>query len=408
MATTAEQAPIDDDRRAKRNVLVLVIASAILGAQMPIHFTLGGLSGQILAENKNFATLPISATVFVSMFAAPAIAAIMGRYGRTTGFLIGSVGGAIGAALSAYALLQGEFWILLLGSAFSGVYMATNGQYRFAAADTASPAFRPYAISWVMAGGLAAAVIGPQIANFLGDALAPAPFAGAYVAVLGLTVIAAPFFFLLDIPRPKRKSEGGHSGRPLREILAVPQVRTAIICAMVSYALMNLVMTATPLAVVGCGFAPTVAGNVVMAHVLAMFAPSFFTGNLIARFGAPRIVATGLAILFITGIVAISGQSEYHFFIALILLGLGWNFGFIGATDMLTAAHRPEERAKVQGFNDFCVFGMVTVASLSSGALLNGFGDVVTGWQAVNYAIAPFIALAGAALIWLSFKRKAA
>ena len=408
MATTAEQAPIDDDRRAKRNVLVLVIASAILGAQMPIHFTLGGLSGQILAENKNFATLPISATVFVSMFAAPAIAAIMGRYGRTTGFLIGSVGGAIGAALSAYALLQGEFWILLLGSAFSGVYMATNGQYRFAAADTASPAFRPYAISWVMAGGLAAAVIGPQIANFLGDALAPAPFAGAYVAVLGLTVIAAPFFFLLDIPRPKRKSEGGHSGRPLREILAVPQVRTAIICAMVSYALMNLVMTATPLAVVGCGFAPTVAGNVVMAHVLAMFAPSFFTGNLIARFGASRIVATGLAILFITGIVAISGQSEYHFFIALILLGLGWNFGFIGATDMLTAAHRPEERAKVQGFNDFCVFGMVTVASLSSGALLNGFGDVVTGWQAVNYAIAPFIALAGAALIWLSFKRKAA
>jgi len=185
-------------------------------------------------------------------------------------------------------------------------------------------------------------------------------------------------------------------------------VRAAIICAMVSYALMNLVMTATPLAVVGCGFSPDLAADVVMAHVLAMFAPSFFTGSLIARFGAEKIVATGLGLLALCAGVAIAGVTEYHFFIALILLGLGWNFGFIGATDMLTSAHAPEERATIQGFNDFCVFGMVTIASLSSGALLNGFDDVVTGWQAVNYAEAPFLALALGALIWLALKGRRA
>ena len=191
----------------------------------------------------------------------------------------------------------------------------------------------------------------------------------------------------------------------MREILAQPRVRAAIICAMVSYALMNLVMTATPLAVVGCGFSPDAAGTVVMAHVLAMFAPSFFTGHLIARFGATRIVMVGLALLALTAVVATSGETMGHFLAALILLGLGWNFGFIGATDMLTSSHEPEERAKVQGLNDFLVFGMVTVASLSSGALLNGFdGDVVAGWRAVNYAEAPFLALAAGALIWLWIK----
>ncbi|MEL6794663.1 MAG: MFS transporter, partial [Pseudomonadota bacterium] len=194
------------------------------------------------------------------------------------------------------------------------------------------------------------------------------------------------------------------AGRPMREILAQPRVQTAIICAMVSYALMNLVMTATPLAVVGCGFSPDVAGTIVMAHVLAMFAPSFFTGHLIARYGATRIVFVGLVLLGLTAVVATSGTTFWHFLTALILLGLGWNFGFIGATDMLTSAHEPGERAKVQGLNDFLVFGMVTIASLSSGALLNGFDDVVTGWNAVNYAEAPFLALAAGALIWLWVK----
>ncbi|MEL7465907.1 MAG: MFS transporter [Pseudomonadota bacterium] len=398
----AADAPLDQDQTARKNVVILAIASAVLGAQMPVHFTLGGLSGQILATDKTLATLPISATVFCSMLSAPIIAMLMGRYGRTFGFMLGSIGGAIGAALCAWALLQGSFPLLLVGSAFVGVYMAAQGQYRFAAADTASASFRPKAISYVMAGGLAAAVIGPQIiVPFFRDALAPAPFAGAYLAVVVLNLIAAPILLLLRIPRPKRKVRGEVAGRPMREILAQPRVQTAIICAMVSYALMNLVMTATPLAVVGCGFSPDVAGTIVMAHVLAMFAPSFFTGHLIARFGATRIVFVGLVLLGLTAVVATSGTTFWHFLAALILLGLGWNFGFIGATDMLTSAHEPEERAKVQGLNDFLVFGMVTIASLSSGALLNGFDDVVTGWNAVNYAEAPFLALAAGALIWL-------
>ncbi|MEO0363668.1 MAG: MFS transporter [Pseudomonadota bacterium] len=402
------EAPAADDRLARRNVVILALASALLGAQMPVHFTLGGLSGQVLAPDKTLATLPISATVFCSMISAPLIALLMGRYGRVSGFMLGSLGGALGAALNAYALLTGDFALLLAGSGLVGVYMAAQGQYRFAAADTASPGYRPKAISLVMAGGLAAAVIGPQIiVPLFREALAPTPFAGAYAVVVALNLLAAPMLLLLRIPRPPRRARGAPSGRPLREILAVPRVRAAIVCAMVSYALMNLVMTATPLAVVGCGFSPDMAGSVVMAHVLAMFLPSFFTGHLIARFGAERIVAAGLALLGLTAAVALTGVEIERFFFALILLGIGWNFGFIGATEMLTASHEPAERAKVQGFNDFLVFGLVTVASLSSGALLNGFDDVVAGWSAVQYAVAPFLALAGAVLIWLWLKPKA-
>ena len=409
MTDAASQAPIPaDDAVAKRNVLILALASALLGAQMPVHFVLGGLAGQLLAENKALATLPISATVFCSMFAAPMIAQIMGRYGRMAGFFVGAGGGAIGAGISALAIMQGSFGLLLAGSGLTGIYMAAQGQFRFAAADTATPAFRPKAISLVMAGGLAAAVIGPQMVQIFRESLAPIPFAGAYLAVVALNILASPLLLLIRIPRPARKIKGQQVGRPLREILAIPRVRAAIICAMVSYALMNLVMTATPLAVVGCGFSPDLAADIVMAHVLAMFAPSFFTGNLIARFGAEKIVATGLLLLALCAGVAISGVTEYHFFVALVLLGLGWNFGFIGATEMLTSSHAPEERSTIQGFNDFCVFGMVTVASLSSGALLNGFTDVVDGWQAVNYAEAPFLALALGALVWLAIKRKRA
>ncbi len=406
--TPAPSPIVADDTVAKRNVLILAMASALLGAQMPVHFILGGLAGQMLAENKALATLPISATVFCSMFAAPVIAQVMGRYGRMAGFFLGTGGGAVGAGVSALAIIQGSFGLLLVGSAFTGMYMAAQGQFRFAAADTATAAYRPKAISLVMAGGLAAAVIGPQMVQIFRESLAPIPFAGAYLAVVALNILASPLLLLIRIPRPARRIKGQQVGRPLREILAVPRVRAAIICAMVSYALMNLVMTATPLAVVGCGFSPDLAADIVMAHVLAMFAPSFFTGNLIARFGAEKIVATGLALLALCAVVAISGVTEYHFFVALVLLGLGWNFGFIGATEMLTSSHTPEERSTIQGFNDFCVFGMVTVASLSSGALLNGFSDVVSGWQAVNYAEAPFLALAFGALIWLLLKGKRA
>ncbi|MFN3614399.1 MAG: MFS transporter, partial [Rubrimonas sp.] len=214
---TSAEAP--DDRVARRNVAILVAAQAILGAQLPIMFILGGLSGQILAENKALATVPISVTVLSTMFAAPAISALMGRYGRRPGFLLGALGGAVGAGLGAWALLIGSFPLLVSGAAFTGVYMAAQGFYRFAAADAASPAFRPKAISWVMAGGLLSAVLGPELVKLTRDMLAPAPFAGAYVAAAGLNIVGFWLFLLLREPRPTIRASDGPRGRPLSEIV---------------------------------------------------------------------------------------------------------------------------------------------------------------------------------------------
>ena len=392
------------DAKARRNVTILVLAQAILGSQMPMIFTIGGLAGQSLASNLCFATLPISLIVMGSMIWATPMSAVMQRFGRRTGFFVGTTGGTIGAIICAYALTQSSFPLFLLGSFFTGIYMSAQGFYRFAAADTASPAFRPKAISYVMAGGLASAVIGPQLVNATNEATV-VPFLGAYLTVIIINLVGSTLFLFLDIPAPEAPHEDAPKGRTRRELLKDPIIAVAIICAMVSYALMNLVMTSTPLAVVGCGFEQDMAGNIVTAHVLAMYLPSFFTGHLIARFGTRKIIATGLSILALAGIVALQGVALENFFIALILLGVGWNFGFIGATTMLAGAHRIEERGRVQGLNDMIVFGCVTIASLASGGLMNcSGGNTVEGWSAVNLAMVPFLALAGASLIWLMLR----
>jgi predicted MFS family arabinose efflux permease len=395
-----------DDSRAKRNVFILVMAQAILGAQMPMIFTIGGLAGQSLASNPCFATLPISLIVLGSMLAATPVSAIMQKYGRRAGFWLGAGCGAIGGAVGAYGLYLASFPIFLLGSFITGVYMSAQGFYRFAAADTASDAFRPKAISYVMAGGLASAIIGPQLVKVTSQAMV-IPFLGTYLAVIAVNVLGSALFFFLDIPRPKPPAATDDRGRSRRELLATPVIAVSVICAMVSYALMNLVMTSTPLAVVGCGFEQNIAADVVSAHVLAMYVPSFFTGHLIARFGVRTIVALGLVILGAAGVVALQGVQLENFFIALVLLGVGWNFGFIGATTMLAASHGPHERGRMQGMNDLIVFGGVTVASLSSGGLMNcSGGDAMVGWASVNLAMAPFLMLAGGALIWLALRPK--
>ena len=404
----SEAAYIPDDARAKRNVMILVMAQAILGAQMPMIFTIGGLAGQSLATNLCWATLPISLIVLGSMLAATPVSAIMQKYGRRTGFLIGTTAGAIGGAIGAYGLYVASFPIFLLGSFITGIYMSGQGFYRFAAADTASDAFRPKAISYVMAGGLLSAVIGPQLVKVTAESMV-IPFLGTYLAVIAVNVIGSGLFFFLDIPTPKPPAHDAPKGRSRMDLLKTPAVAVAVICATVSYALMNLVMTSSPLAVVGCGFATNDAANVVTAHVLAMYAPSFFTGHLIARFGVERIVGLGLVILAGAGGVALMGVELEHFFIALILLGIGWNFGFIGATTMLAANHAPHERGRVQGMNDLIVFGGVTMASLSSGSLMNCSGGTAQeGWMAVNMAMLPFLVLATGALIWLAMQPKEA
>jgi MFS family permease len=392
---------IHNHRRARRNVIVLILAQAVLGAQMPMIFIIGGLAGQSLASNICFATLPITLIVLGSMLSATPVSAIMQRFGRRTGFAIGALGGALGALVGAYGLYVASFPIFLAGSFLTGVYMSAHGFYRFAATDTASDAYRPKAISYVMAGGLASAIIGPQLVKLTADAYV-IPFLGTYIAVIAINVIGVFLFLFLDIPKPPLPEVDAPKGRSRIELLRTPRIAVAVICALVSYALMNLVMTSTPLAVVGCGFDKADVANVVSGHVLAMYAPSFFTGHLIARFGVERIVGLGLAILGLSGLVALSGVELENFFVALILLGIGWNFGFIGATSMLANAHAPHERGRMQGLNDLLVFGGVTFASFSSGGLMNcSGGTAVEGWAAVNLAMIPFLALAGAALIWL-------
>jgi hypothetical protein len=405
--TDASLSPTDEDRendrRAKRNVTVLVAAQAILGSQMPMIFVVGGLAGLMIAPSPALATIPISLIVFGSMTTAPWLSAVMQRFGRAAGFFVGALGGGIGAAFAAWGLWIDSFPLFLFGSYLTGIYMSAQGFYRFAAADTASEAFRPKAISYVMAGGLLSALIGPQLVKVTNDATV-VPFVGTYVAVIVINLVGAALFLALDVPKPKPPAPDAPAGRTRMELLRDPKIAVAIICGMVSYALMNLTMTSTPLAMVGCGFSTSTAADVVSAHVIAMFAPSFFTGHLIARFGAMRIVAIGLFLLALAGGMALTGVELYQFFGALILLGVGWNFGFIGATAMLTQAHSVEERGRVQGLNDFLVFGCVTFASLSSGVLMNLGGDVVAGWNAVNLAMIPFLALAGGALIWLAMR----
>ncbi len=392
------------DTRARRNVAVLVAAQAVIGAQMPMIFTIGGLAGQSLAPSPCFATLPISLIVLGSMLAATPMSAFMQRFGRRAGFVLGACGGMAGAAVGAWGLIAASFPIFLAGALLTGLYMSAQGFYRFAAADTASAEFRPKAISYVMAGGLLSAVIGPQLVKVTAQAMV-VPFLGTYLAVVVLNLVGLAIFPLLDIPRPARPAQDAPRGRNRRDLITTPRIAVAVICATVSYALMNLVMTSTPLAVVGCGFHTADAANIVTAHVLAMYVPSFFTGWVIARMGVEKVIGTGLMILAGAGAVALTGADLTHFFGALILLGIGWNFGFIGATTMLAAAHAPEERGRMQGLNDMIVFGGVTLASLASGGLLNCSGGTPqAGWHAVNLMMAPLLVLAGGALIWLAFR----
>ncbi len=400
---TAEDSPPLIDPRARpaapavRAVAILTWAQAVLGAQMPVHIILGGLAGALLTDTPALATLPVSLTVAGSMLGAPLMSWLMGRIGRRPGFLLAALCGAASGAIAAEAILARDFWMLCAGTALAGVYLAAQNLYRFAAVDLASPAFRPKAIGWVMAGGLVAAVLGPQIVKETTDWLAPVPYAGAYYALVVLNLVGALPLLALDIPLPPRPARGRAGGRTMREILRDRRIAVAMLCGMVSYALMSLVMTSTPLAMIACGFVTTDAAGVVQLHVLAMYGPSFVTGPLIARFGAPRVIATGLACLAAASMAALSGIEIENFAIALLLLGVGWNLGFIGATAMLAEAHAPEERARVQGLNDFLVMGLVTVASFASGALF-----ATIGWEAVNLAILPVLATAAGALIWLT------
>ena len=378
---------IEHLKQAKQTALTLAAAQSFIGSTQPICISLGGLAGfYLLGADKTLATMPVTTfNLGVALGALPA-AMLMRAIGRRYGFSAGALIVSLGAATAALALLIHSFWIFALGLAIIGVGGSFQQQYRFAAADAAPKAFKSQAISWVLCGGILAAIIGPQSAILTKDLMAPVSYAGAFLSAVVLGLIGTAILLTLK-PAPKvvdEPDDPSDDERPLRTIIAQPRFLVSFLCAVVTYALMAFVMTGAPLAMVACGHSADDATLGISWHVLAMFGPSFFTGKLIARFGKEAIVATGLLLLIGCSIVALSGLGLWQFWIALILLGVGWNFGFIGSTAMLTDAYRPSEKNKVQGIHDFALFSFVAVASLASGATLNAYG-----WDMINWIVFP-------------------
>jgi predicted MFS family arabinose efflux permease len=383
-----------DDHLARRNALVLAVTQALAGGNSTVLVATAGIVGTILAPDKSLATLPISIYVLGMWMGTLPLGALARRLGRRNALQIGTVCGVLTGLICCLAVLQGSFLLFNVGAVFSGLYASAHQSYRFAAADTASEAFRPKAISWVLFGGVVAAVVGPQLVIATQDLWPPYLFAATYVGQSALALISAGVLMFTNIPKPPPRSAAG-DGRPLSEIAKQPRFVVAVACGVAAYSTMNLLMTSAPLAMVMCNHSVTDATLGLQWHVLGMYAPSFATGALISRFGLERITGAGLALIIVAAVIGIAGISLWHFWIALALLGVGWNFAFIGATTMVTHCHRPNERNKVQAFNDFLVFGSMAIGSFSSGALLVSFG-----WSMVNEVAFPVVLAATALLVW--------
>lgn len=386
-----------DDRLARRNALVLAVGQALAGGNNTVIVATSAIIGVVLAPDKGLATLPITMMVFGMWLGTVPLGLLVRRYGRRNALQVGSLFGVLSGLISCVAVLVGSFSLLLLGTFCGGLYAAAHQSYRFAAADTASEAFRPKAISWVLAGGIFAAIIGPQLVIFTKDLLSPYLFAATFIGQSVCALLAAAVLQFVKIPPQRQHHAQPH--RPLKQIALTPRFMVAACCGMVSYAMMNMVMTSAPLAMVGCGHSVTDAALGIQWHVLGMYGPSFFTGTLIARFGVERVTATGLLLLFLAAIVGVAGISVAHFWTNLVLLGVGWNFAFIGATTMVTQCHRPHERTAVQSLNDFLIFGSMAVSSFASGQMLAKFG-----WETVNEVVFPTVFIAAGLLAWLALR----
>jgi MFS family permease len=377
----------------RRNVGILAANQALFLVAAITVMTLSGIVGQRLAPTPALATLPIAMMMIGVVLAALPASLLMKRVGRRTGFIIGAlVGGAGGGALSVWAIALESFWLFSAGNLLLGLYQAFANYHRFAAADAASPPFESRAISLVLAGGVLAAFLGPLNASRTNELLAGFPDAGPYAVIVTLAIVGAALYTGLRIPNDEEARTGQQ--RPMREIRADPALSVALLAATVGYTIMILVMTATPLAMQHVGFGLPDAATVMQWHVLGMFAPSFVTGHLIARFGFPNILLAGAAVLAGSVGVAVSGQARVHFWVALILLGIGWNFLFVGGSALLATAHTPAERGKVQGINELVIFAAVAVGSLLAGALLHS-----AGWVALNLVMLPPLA-ATACVTW--------
>jgi MFS family permease len=374
------------------NVIRLAIAQALAGANSTVVYATGAILGHMLAPDKALATLPVSLLV-VGMAASTLPAGGMARrYGRRAAFLAGTACGVIVGLLSAAAVILGSFWLFCAATFFGGAYQAVVLSFRFAVADGVRPELRPRAMSAVMAGGVFAGVLGPQLVTYTMNLWQPYLFAATFLAQAGVALVSAFILWGVDLPRPAAVAETA-AGRSLAEIARQPRFIAAVACGAVSYMLMTLLMTSAPLAMKFCGLSQETANLGLQWHVIGMYGPSFFTGRLIARFGAARVVTTGLLLIAGAAGAGLTGTEIAHFWVSMILLGIGWNFGFLGASALVLECHRPEERTRVQPLNDFLVFGTMVIATFASGGLLTGYGWATVCWIAFPPLLIAWFAL---------------
>ncbi len=383
------------------NVARLAIAQALAGANATIIFATGAVIGNTLAPSAALATLPVSVFVVGTAAATLPAGAIAARYGRRAVFLLGTGCGVLVGLLACAAVLLGSFWLFTFATLFGGAYMAVTATFRFAAADCAPPERRARALSLVMAGGLFAGVIGPQLVTHTMYIWSPFLFAATFLAQAVVAILAGFVLAGVQLPPPKRGESS--RGRPLATVARQPRFVAAVMAGVISYLIMNFIMTSAPLAMRLCGLSQEDANLGIQWHVIAMYAPSFFTGRLIARFGAPRVVAAGLLLTACSAGVGLSGITVAHFWATLVLLGIGWNFGFVGASALVLETHRQDERTRVQSFNDFLIFGCMAIGSFASGGLLNSYG-----WEMVCWVSIPPLAIAGVTLWATGRQRRAA
>jgi MFS family permease len=399
--TTQTAASVTGDRLARPNALVLAVAQGLAGGNNIVIVSTAGIIAGTFAGDRALATVPASTMIAGMWLGTLPVGYLAKTYGRRTAYLVGAFFGGLAGLTLALAAYLGSFQLLCVGAGFGGFYASAHQSYRFAAADTASEAFKPKAISWVLAGGIFAGLFGSQLVIATKDIWPQYLFAASYLAQTATAILAAFVLMFLRVPARAAAATPVGEGRPLLELFAQPRLIVAVLCGVASYSMMNLVMTSAPVAMVDCNHSITDATLGLQWHVMAMFGPSFFTGAVIARFGIDRVIWAGLAIMAAATVVAIAGQTVWHFWGALVLLGIGWNFAFIGATAMVTQCHRANERNKVQAVNDFLVFGSMAIGSFSSGHIL-----AIYGWTMVNEVALPIIVAAGVLLAAVTVARR--
>jgi MFS family permease len=383
-----------------RNVLVLASLQALLIANNAIAATLNVLVGHALASDKSLSTLPVTSWVVGSALSTFWASSFMRRRGRRAGFATGAAFGIAGTVLCAAAIQAQSFWSFVAGTAVLGVYNAFGAYHRFAAAEAVAEDARARAISHVLLGGLVGGVVGPLTTRYTVHAL-PAEYLGAFLSLIGFMVVALVVQRSLELP-PVVEVTGGEPARPLVQVAVGPRFIVAALGASFGYGVMNLLMTATPIAMGACGHPYDAAVTVIASHVVGMFAPSFVTGDLIKRYGVSRVMLAGVVLNLACVVIALGGVRLAHFWWSLVLLGIGWNFVYVGATTLLTSAYRPSERAKAQGLNDAIMFTTMAFSSFFSGVILEN-----NGWETLNRAAVPFVVAIGISLLWLGRRERA-